>query len=276
VITASLRARGDSVAGVHPYAWPTESDAFALVPALSLGYYLIIRRHSVERWRIACFVLAMLMLVAVFATPVDTLALNYLLTAHFLQNVTVAEWVPALLVLALPPQLASRVRIPMVPALVAWLAMYFAWHVPAAYDFALRHPHSVLHIEHATYLVAGTALWWPVIHGRHSSGTKSAYLFGAFVLASPLGLLLALLPDPVYAFYKARPTVWGLSHLLDQEIAGTTMAAEQAVVFFAAFAFYFARFLREEESAAQPLSSNAREPSTPARQSSSTSSSGRA
>ena len=261
---------------MDPYAWPTASDAFALVPALSLSYYLVVRRHPVARWRIACFVLAVLLLAAVFATPLETLALNHLLTAHFLQNVTVAEWAPALLVLSLPPQLARRVRIPMVPALVVWLGTYFAWHVPAAYDFALRYPHSVLHVEHATYLVAGTALWWPVVHGRQSSGAKAAYLFGAFVLASPLGLLLALLPDTVYSFYEARPTVWGLSHLLDQEIAGTTMAAEQAIVFFAAFAFYFARFLREEEAASQPPSSSARAPSTPARQSSSTSSSGRA
>ena len=258
------------------YAWPIESDAFALVPALSVAYYLLVRRRRVEPYRGACFVGAMLLLVAVFATPLETLALNRLLTAHFLQNVAIAEWVPALLVIAVPAEIGRRVRIPMIPALIVWLATYFAWHLPTAYDFALRHPHSVLHVEHATYLVAGTALWWPVIHGRHSSGTKAAYLFGAFVLASPLGLLLALVPDPVYAFYKARPPVWGLSHLLDQEIAGTTMAAEQAVVFFAAFAFYFSRFLREEEDASQPVSSNERTPSTPARQSSSTSSSGRA
>jgi cytochrome c oxidase assembly factor CtaG len=261
---------------VHPYAWPSESDAFALVPALWLAYYLVVRRHPVARWRITCFVVAMLLLVAVFATPLETLALNYLLTAHFLQNVTVAEWVPALLVVSLPPELARRVRLPMIPALVAWLGTYFAWHVPVAYDFALRHPHSVLHVEHATYLVFGTVLWWPVVHGRHGSGAKAAYLFGAFVLASPLGLLLALLPDPVYGFYEARPTVWGLSHVLDQEIAGTTMAGEQAIVFFAAFAFYFARFLHEEESSSQPPSSSARTPSTPARQSSNTSASGRA
>ncbi len=261
---------------MHPYAWPTESDAFALVPALALAYYLVARRNPVARWRIGCFVLALALLTAVFATPLETLALNYLLTAHFLQNVALAEWAPALLVLSLPPQLAQRVRVPMIPALVFWLGTYFAWHVPAAYDFALRHPHSVLHLEHATYLAAGTALWWPVVHGRQNSSAKAAYLFGAFVLASPLGLLLALLPDPVYSFYEARTTVWGLSHLLDQEIAGTTMAAEQAVVFFAAFAFYFSRFLRDEEAASQPRSSSARTPSTPARQSSSTSSSGRA
>jgi cytochrome c oxidase assembly factor CtaG len=260
---------------VDPYAWPTESDAFALVPALSLAYYLVGRRYYVERFRIACFVLALLLLVAVFATPLETLALNRLLTAHFLQNVAVAEWVPALLVIAVPAEVGRRVRIPMIPALIVWLATYFAWHLPLAYDFALRNPHTVLHLEHLTYLLAGAAMWWPVIHGGHSSGSKAAYLFCAFVLASPLGLLLALLPDTVYSFYEARPTVWGLSHLLDQEIAGTTMAGEQAIVFFAAFVFYFARFLQEEERD-QPSSSSARTPSTPARQTSSTSSSGRA
>jgi cytochrome c oxidase assembly factor CtaG len=260
---------------VDPYAWPTESDAFALVPALSLAFYLLVRRRRVEPYRAACFVGAMLLLVAVFATPLETLALNRLLTAHFLQNVAIAEWVPALLVIAVPAEIGRRVRIPMIPALIVWLATYFAWHLPTAYDFALRNPHTVLHLEHLTYLLAGTAMWWPVIHGRQGSGIKAAYLFGAFVLASPLGLLLALLPDTVYSFYETRPTVWGLSHVLDQEIAGTTMAGEQAIVFFAAFVFYFVRFLQEEERV-QPPASSARAPSTPARRASSTSSSGRA
>jgi len=269
---------------VNPYAWPIESDALTLVPAFVLGYYLVVRHRSVERWRIACFAGSLLLLVAVFATPVDTLALHFLLTAHFLQNVTVAEWAPALFVLGLPPALARRVHVPMLPALAAWLGTYFVWHIPAVYDFALRNQHTVLHAEHATYFLAGLAVWWPVIHGAYRPATKAAYLFAAFVLVSPLGLLLALLPDPVYGFYKFRPTVWGLSHLTDQEIAGTTMAAEQAVVFFAAFTYWFLRFLKNEELAgglarypdsAQPASSSLRTSSTPSRQISSSSSSGR-
>ncbi len=267
---------------MDPYAWPTESDALTLVPAFALGYYLVVRHRRVERWRIACFAVSLLLLVAVFATPVDTLALHFLLSAHFLQNVTVAEWAPALFVLGLPPALARRVHVPMLPALAAWLCTYFVWHIPAVYDYALTHQHSVLHAEHATYFLAGLAVWWPVIHGAYRPAAKAAYLFAAFVLVSPLGLLLALVPDPLYGFYKARPTVWGLSHLTDQEIAGTTMAAEQAVVFFAAFTYWFLRFLKEEELAgglarypSQPLSITERTSSTPTRQTSSKSSSGR-
>ena len=72
-------------------------------------------------------------------------------------------------------------------------------------------------------------------------------MFAAFALASPLGLLLALVPDAVYSFYERGPGLWGLSPTSDQQIAGVTMAGEQAVVFFAAFSLFFFRFLAEEE-----------------------------
>jgi cytochrome c oxidase assembly factor CtaG len=87
------------------------------------------------------------------------------------------------------------------------------------------------------------------VHGRFGSGTKALYLFGAFVLASPLGLLLALLPNAIYDFYEHVPRLWGLSPLSDQQIAGVTMASEQAIVFFAVFAVYLRRFFAEEQSA---------------------------
>jgi cytochrome c oxidase assembly factor CtaG len=82
---------------------------------------------------------------------------------------------------------------------------------------------------------------------RLASGFRAAYAFAAFLLASPLGLLLALLPKAIYPFYvHARPRLWGLSPLADQEIAGVTMASEQAIVLFAVFFYWFRRFLAEE------------------------------
>ena len=88
-----------------------------------------------------------------------------------------------------------------------------------------------------------------MIHGRRSSGAKAVYLFAAFVLGSPLGLLLALLPHAVYGYYLDVPRLWGLSPLVDQQIGGVTMASEQAIILFATFAFYLLRFFEEETSA---------------------------
>ena len=230
-----------------------------MLAALLVGYALVVHAQAAPRWRVACLNLALVLLAACFLTPLHTLAMHRLLSAHLLQNVVLAEWAPALLVLSLPPAAAARiVRLPglrlltrPLVALPLWLATYFVWHLPWAYDTALEHPHSLIHLEHASYLVSGCLLWWPAIHGaphRLAAGAKAVYLFGAFVLASPLGLLLALLPTPIYDFYERAPDLWGLSDLADQQIAGVTMAAEQAVVFFAVCAVYFARFLREEES----------------------------
>jgi cytochrome c oxidase assembly factor CtaG len=244
---------------VSPYEWGWDAEALGLVPALSLAYLLALRRFPASPARIAAFVAAQLLILAVFLTPVQTIALRYLLTAHLLQNVVLAEWAPALCVVGLSPALAATLtRLPAARlltnpfvALPVWVAVYFAWHLPWPYDAALRHPSSLLHVEHVSYFVAGCLVWWPVLQDvpwRLGSAAKAVYLFAAFVLASPLGLLLALLPRPLYDVYEHAPErLWGLSAITDQQIAGVTMASEQAVVFFAVFTFFFLRFLRDEE-----------------------------
>jgi cytochrome c oxidase assembly factor CtaG len=190
-------------------------------------------------------------------TPLATIALEYLLSAHLVQNVAMAEWTPALAVAGLSAGMAGAlgglrlIAVATHPfvALPVWLATYGFWHVPALYDYALRHD-AVLHLEHATYFAAGAMLWWSVLQDQPhdlSSGAKAVYLFAAFVLSSPVGLLLALLPEPVYDFYVDAPRLWGLTPLADQQIAGVLMALSEAVVFFAAFAFFFVRFMAEEE-----------------------------
>jgi cytochrome c oxidase assembly factor CtaG len=137
-----------------------------------------------------------------------------------------------------------------VVALPLWLANYFAWHAPPIYDAALHRQSWLIHVEHACYFATGILFWWPLVQDvprRLRSSSRGAYAFAAFVFAAPLGLLLALLPRPVYSFYvDARPRVWGLSPLTDQQIAGVTMASEQAIVLFVVFAYWFTRFLAEE------------------------------
>jgi cytochrome c oxidase assembly factor CtaG len=229
------------------------AEAVGLAPALALGLLLASRRHRVSGARLAAGALGIALVFAAFVTELEPLANHTFLWAHLLQNVVLAEWAPALLVLAIPPALARRAgEFPLFRPLVAlplWLATYYVWHLPVIYDAALRHPHSLLHVEHLTYLLAGCCVWWPVVHGTGSAGAKAAYLFAAFVLASPLGLLLALIPRAIYPFYAHAPRTWGPAPLADQQIAGVTMAAEEAVVFFGAFAAYLFRFLADEQAA---------------------------
>ena len=241
-----------------PYAWQADVDTTVVIPALSLLYLFAVGRFGAPRWRIGAYAAGMMLLAIAFWTPLHHLGLHYLLTAHLLQNVILAEWAPLLVVLGVSAPMAEAlarrrawgVATAPVVALPLWLANYFVWHVPPVYDAALHHHGWLIHLEHACYFATGILMWWPLLQdvpARLAPGRRAAYAFAAFVLASPLGLLLALLPKPAYGFYAAaRPRVWGLSALTDQEVAGVTMASEQALVLFVVFFYWFRRFLAEE------------------------------
>jgi cytochrome c oxidase assembly factor CtaG len=226
---------------------------------MTIGYVLALRRFPAPAWRVLCFVVAMALVLAVTITPLETIAMNYLLVIHLLQNVVLAEWAPLLAVLGLPPALAAELSLPGLVrtlthpavALPVWVGNYMLWHLPWLYDTALEHPHSLLHLEHALYFTTGVMLWWSVVQDephRLGAGVRAGVVFAAFVLGSPIGLVIALVPDAIYDFYVDAPErLWGLSALEDQQLAGLLMAVEQSIVFFAVFAIFFLRFLAEEE-----------------------------
>lgn len=230
------------------------------MPLALVAWYLAVTRGGREWARTASFLAGCGLLVAALVTPLDTLARTYLVWAHLLQNVVLAEWAPLLLVLGIPPELAERLARPRVVRMVTqpfvalplWVGTYALWHVPALYDAALRHPSSLLALEHATYVVSGALFWWCVwqdVPHSLSSMARAGYVLAAFVLSAPLGLVLALVPNAIYDAYASAPErVFGLSRLEDQQLGGMTMAAEQSLVFFGVFAYWFLRFLSEQET----------------------------
>src|SRR6266851_4735299 len=86
------------------------AEAVGLVPALALAYVLAARRHPPGRRRLAAAAAGLTLVLLAFSTKLQPLALHTFLWAHLLQNVVLAEWAPALLVLAIPPALATRAR----------------------------------------------------------------------------------------------------------------------------------------------------------------------
>ena len=206
---------------MDPYSWSWNAEAFVVL-GLTAAYFLAIRGLHAPAWRIACFLGAMVMLLAVSVTPIHTLGMHYLLTMHLLQNVVLAEWAPLLVVLAIPPALAASiagrgaVRTLTHPAvaLPLWLANYMIWHLPWIYDAALESPSTLLHFEHAMYFVTGLAMWWCVVQDephRLGPGTRAAYVFAAFVLREPIGLVMALSPARSTTSTSRRTIVSGAS-----------------------------------------------------------------
>jgi cytochrome c oxidase assembly factor CtaG len=239
-------------------SWYPAWEEVAVLVGLGVAYVLAARKDRPSLLRSALFFSGLVLAFVAVASPVATVAVHYLVSAHLLQNVVLAEWTPALLVLGLGPWVAGWVARSSVArtltrplvALPLWLATYAVWHIPFAYEAALDN-RFLLDLEHLSYVAVGLCLWWPVFQDEPwqlPSGGKAAYLFAAFVLASPLGLLFALLPSPLYDAYVQAPRLWGLEPLEDQQIGGTLMAVSEAIVFFGLLAYFFVRFMAEEDA----------------------------
>jgi cytochrome c oxidase assembly factor CtaG len=239
-------------------SWYPAWEEIAVLGGLGVAYVLAAQKDRPSLLRSALFFSGLVLAFVAVASPVATVAVHYLVSAHLLQNVVLAEWTPALLVLGLGPWVAGWVARTSVArtltrplvALPLWLATYAFWHLPFAYEAALDN-RLLLDLEHLSYVAVGLCLWWPVFQDEPwhlPSGGKAAYLFAAFVLASPLGLLFALLPSPLYDTYVQAPRLWGLEPLEDQQIGGTLMAVSEAIVFFGLLAYFFVRFMAEEDA----------------------------
>jgi cytochrome c oxidase assembly factor CtaG len=243
---------------VHPAPWSFSWEPLFLVLSLVGGfaYAQVARRAHPSTPRALVFALGLALVVAALCSPLETIARHYLLLFHLLGNVMIADWAPPLLILGLTPSMRealarrggrvlARVARPWV-SLPVWLAVWYLVHLPAFYDYALRHTWA-LNAEHALLIAAGVLFWWTVFGGVLSTPGALAYLGVAFVSSVFLGLAFIFSSTAFYDFYEHAPRLWGLSPAKDQNLGGILMNAEQTVVFLSALAYFLVRLLNEEE-----------------------------
>jgi cytochrome c oxidase assembly factor CtaG len=207
------------------------------------------RRHHPGALRIVSFAAGLLLIVVALNSPLETLAVHYLLLAHLVQNALIADVAPPLLLLGLSQSMwdAASAAVPgalrglgsLGVALLIWLGTWYLVHLAAFYDYALRHP-GWLNLEHALLIFAGVVFWAPVVGARwwqRSPAILVPYLLVAFVAASFLGLAFTFIPHPFYDFYVHVPRLDGISPTEDQNLAGIAMSAEQSFIFLGAIAY---------------------------------------
>jgi cytochrome c oxidase assembly factor CtaG len=255
-----------------PSAWSfTYEPLFVVLAIVAVALYVRAwRRAPGPAWRAWCFGAGIALVVVALNSPLGTIAIEYLVLFHLLQNVMIGDWAPPLLLLGLTPAmkdaLASRggrllevVTRPAV-ALPTWLVGWYVVHLGAVYDAAVRSPY-LLALEHAFLITIGIVFWWPVLCDVPRSAatlTRIGYVFAAFVFSAFLGLALTFSP-PVYDYYETRPErLWGITAEQDQNLGGILMSTEQALVFFAAIVWLLVRLLREEAEAEERLAAEQR------------------
>ena len=206
-------------------------------------------RPDLAGWdRFALFGLGLGVTLFALVGPLDSLADSKLLSAHMAQHVLIGDLGPALMVTALrgpllvfflpAPILAPLARSARVRAVFGtllrphvaftlWAANLAVWHVPYLYDLALEHQN--LHdFEHVCWVFCGLLVWTllvdPGSHRRLTVGGRVALAAAMFAAGMILADVLIFTFTPLYPFYHGA---YGISALLDQQLAGIVMTVEQ-------------------------------------------------
>lgn len=210
-----------------------------------------VRPGRFPAWRLFAIVGGLFAFWFAVASPLDTFS-NLLLSAHMVQHLMLILIAPALILLSSPmipllrglPRAFARDGIgPFLgwPALrrfghalthpvVCWLVMavcLIAWHVPAAFELALRSPfwHKV---EHACFFGAALLFWWPVVRPFPSRAhwplwSVPLYLLAGDILNTALAAIFTFSERVLYPEYASVPRLFATTALSDQVTAGVIM-----------------------------------------------------
>ncbi len=258
---------------------PAQLAAIAPIAALYLVVYAALVRRARERpggarigaAHVVPFVAGVALLVAVGVPPVSTLA-DDLLSVHMVQHVTLADVVPALLVLGLRaplltlglPKEALRLLAPggrfgRIGAVVTnpivvvplWMACQLVWALPATMQ--ATQDSSALHLlQHAMLFYSGILLWWVVVdplgaRSRQPRFSRLAVLGVSRAATAVVCLPLTFMGTLYFPGFAQTTAARGLDPLVDQKLAGAAMCFLEALVFGLAFLVVFVNALAREE-----------------------------
>jgi putative membrane protein len=233
------------------------------------------RGRGVSGWRAACFFGGLAALVGALVSPLDHAGAE-LLSAHMGQHLVLILAAAPLLVLGRPgvvvlaalPHARRRMihrivsRRPVQSAmwivtapLVAWfvhVGVVWAWHVPGAYQAALRHQ-PVHWLEHASFLGTAMLFWWvalePGSHRRLAQGGDVLYLLAAWVQSGALGALFTFASVAIYPDYAVRTAALGVDPVRDQQVAGLIMWIPAGLVYLGVACALFVFWLQAVDAA---------------------------
>ncbi len=234
-----LGVRGWRSAGVYPSAPPLSPKGRG---ERSLHW---------PSWPVAAFLCGLFAILLALASPIEPFS-SLLLQVHMVQHLLLMMVAPPLLwlgrpmlplVRGLPEPVRTYWIVPLfqsamvrrffarcthpATALPLYVAATWIWHLPRVYDLALRSA-GWHYLQHACFLIAALAFWYPVVRPYPSRPPWSQWLLLPYLLLADvqntiLAALLTFSDRVLYPYYLEVPRLGGLSALEDQAAAGVLM-----------------------------------------------------
>ncbi len=251
--------------------WSFEPGVVIALTSVSAAYAIGLRRlrprtlwdeNIVTVREVIAFGSGIFLLVVALISPLDSLS-EYLFSAHMLQHMLLLYIVPPLLLVGMPawllrPALQYRgvkrsleILTGPVPAIILFNAVLVVWHMPGAWDDALLNP-TVHALEHVCMLGAGLVAWWPIFSPlpevpRMSYPGQMLYLFIQSLVPAIVGAFMTFSSIVIYPVYAETPKLWGLTPLVDQQIAGLLMKMLGTLFLWVLVTIRFFQWFNREE-----------------------------
>jgi putative membrane protein len=217
-------------------------------------------RNAVPRWRQACFYGGFL-IIGLALTGLGAPA-EELLYVHMIEHLLLGDIAALLIVLGLTGPLIApilkirffdRLRVLANPliAFPLWAIDIYVWHLPVLYQAALRHPF-VHATQHAMFLALGINMWMclfgplPMPQWFGNLG-KLIYIIAVRLTGTVLGNLFLWSGTVFYPYYLHGDSVYNISPLADQNVAGAIMMVEESILTLCLFCWLFLKAAKEGE-----------------------------
>jgi cytochrome c oxidase assembly factor CtaG len=238
-----------------------------LVPLALIGLLYAKRAHTLAQegrpvpgWRQACFA-AGFVTIALALTGLGSDS-QQLLTIHMVEHLLIGDIAALLIVLGLTgPLLAPVLRIrffdrlrvlanPLI-AFPLWAVDLYVWHLPFFYEAALRH--DVVHaLQHAMFLGLGINMWMCLfgplpMPSWFGNAAQLGYIVAVRLTGTVLGNIFLWSGTVFYPYYAHGESVWHVSPIADQNLAGAVMMVQESILTLGLFCWLFLRTAREVE-----------------------------
>lgn len=223
----------------------------------------------------------LLTLAVALISPLDALS-EALFSAHMVQHMLLLYVAPLLLVLGAPPvlfiwamprdwrrpvmgwwrqSLWRRLWLWLLHPLAIWSlfgTVLWVWHAPVLYQAAVR-SRAVHVVEHLCFFGASLLFCWLLVNARRHQHRGDGRGYGIVLLivfttalhSGLLGALLTFASTPLYPVYSVGVAQWGVTLLLDQQLAGVIMWIPVGFFYLGAMLVLLARWLQEMEQTQQ-------------------------
>lgn len=218
-------------------------------------------RRRVPLWRQICFWSSIVVLLAEPLSPLGVWD-ERSFTVHMLEHLLIGDFAALLMVLGLTgPMIGPLLRNPVIdfirpltepiPSFVLWVANLYFWHLPFAFDGALRN--EWLHVvQHMCFFAVGFNVWMALFGplpkpAWFGNVAKLIYLALLRMAGVVLGNFFIFSGSVFYAPYEHAENPFGMTAIGDQITAGSVMMAEGTLITFVLLGWLFFRAASESE-----------------------------